>query len=269
MEFVEDASFWNAALSGSAEIDFLDPEVERLSAMTIFTLKVNDKLVWFQVTMYMRSEGHLVSVKGNGLRRSEQERWQRIIKEKELELEGAEYVCASVSFASALLSNELRFPLYNLLSKLVPMLHDAPLEDDSASLSNEVHEPTVAPDDPVFHCLFTSHHLISTKKRKSLQQWSASLRLAGFAKVGYPGAIYAQGTQGNLEEFVANVKAMQWLALKVRFVERVPAEFLSNSAPFCGWQEFSRIGEVVEEMKRLGREKFALEMGIGSSGSSN
>lgn len=149
------------------------------------------------------------------------------------------------------------------------MLHNVPLEEGPGSALAQAPEPALSPDEPLFHALFTSHHLISTKKRKSLQQWSASLKLAGFAKVGYPGVIYAQGSQGNLEEFVANVKAMQWLALKVRFVERVPAKLLSVSAAFSGWQEFSRVGEVVEEMKRLGREEFVLEMGVGSSGSTN
>lgn len=34
------------------------------------------------------------------------------------------------------------------------------------------------------------------------------------------------------------------------------------------WSEFQKVGEVVEEMKRLGREVFMLEMGIGSAGTS-
>ncbi|KAG1738668.1 uncharacterized protein EDB91DRAFT_1054485, partial [Suillus paluster] len=43
------------------------------------------------------------------------------------------------------------------------------------------------------------------------------LSISGFAKVGYPGIIYTEGAQENVEEFVANVKSMQWLALRVRF----------------------------------------------------
>ncbi|KAJ3512545.1 hypothetical protein NMY22_g15304 [Coprinellus aureogranulatus] len=251
MEFVEDAVFWDDTLSGSAKVDPDDPEAMKKASMAIFTLKVDTKPVWLQVTMYMQSEGYLISVKGDNLSRREQERWQEIIKEKEVELEGTE------------------FPLYNLLSQLVPMLHEAPLEGDLEKTTNEAQEPVDTPQESQYHVLFTSHHLISTKKRKSLQQWSASLKLAGFAKVGYPGVIYAQGTQENLEEFVGNVKAMQWLALRVRFVEPVPDRLLAGSTTFSGWQEFSRVGEVVEEMKRLGREEFVLEMGIGSSGNSN
>jgi hypothetical protein len=55
-----------------------------------------------------------------------------------------------------------------------------------------------------------------------MQQWSSGLGITGFAKVGYPGIIYAEGQQESVEELVANVKAMQWLALRVRFIE--PAE---------------------------------------------
>jgi len=83
--------------------------------------------------------------------------------------------------------------------------------------------------------------------------------------VGYPGIIYAEGEQGNVEEFVANVKAMQWLALRVRFIE--PVEVGDNEKPHGYWAEFQKVGEVLDEMKRIGREKFILEMGIGSAGS--
>lgn len=33
--------------------------------------------------------------------------------------------------------------------------------------------------------------------------------------------MYAEGVQNNVEEFVGNVNAMQWLALRVKFVEPV------------------------------------------------
>ena len=116
-----------------------------------------------------------------------------------------------------------------------------------------------------YHALLTPHHLVSPRNRRSLQQWSSDLRISGFAKVGYPGVIYAEGTQGNVDEFVANVKAMQWLALRVRFVE--PIDEVRVTRNESRWVEFQKVGEVVEEMKRIGREGFILEMGIGSAGS--
>jgi len=79
--------------------------------------------------------------------------------------------------------------------------------------------------------------------------------------------IYAEGTQENVEEFIANVKGMQWLALKIRFVEPIGVK-KTNTDHSNRWKEFQKVGEVVEEMKRLGREHYVLEMGIGSVGSS-
>ena len=154
-----------------------------------------------------------------------------------------------------------RYLIYELFSShLLPMLHTK--HDSAAMLSTKDHTQTTWASTIYYHALLTSHHLISPQKRRSLQQWSSNLRISGFAKVGYPGVIYAEGTQVNVEEFVANIKAMQWLALRVRFVE--PVDERVNESH---WVEFQKVGEVVEEMKRIGREEFVLEMGIGSAGS--
>jgi len=133
------------------------------------------------------------------------------------------------------------------------------------ALPSEAHapEPSSLSSPTYYHALLTSHHLISPQKRRSLQQWSSDLCISGFAKIGYPGVIYAEGAQSNVEEFVANVKAMQWLALRVRFVE--PIEELGIHANENHWVEFQKVGEVVQEMKRIHREEFILEMGIGSA----
>ena len=90
--------------------------------------------------------------------------------------------------------------------------------------------------------------------------------------MGYPGVIYAEGEGSCIEEFVDNVKAMQWLALKVRFVEPLDAEYSTSESISEGdgearrWKEFQKVGEVVEEMRKLGREAYVVEMGIGSAG---
>ena len=120
-----------------------------------------------------------------------------------------------------------------------------------------------------YHVMFTSHHLVSPHKRRSLQEWSSSLRLSGFAKVGYPGVIYAQGDRESVEEFAANVKSVQWLALRMRFVE--PVDGVEDGSRNDGtrgkgsWREFQKLGEVVEEMRRLGRERCVIDMGIGNA----
>lgn len=161
--------------------------------------------------------------------------------------------------------------MYQLLSlHLLPRLREninflsqenlsgAPLKAVTHTASNSV----------IYHVLFTSHHLVSPNKRRSLQYWSSSLSLTGFAKVGHPGVIYAEGEQSDVEEFVNNVKGMQWLGLKVRFVE--PLNLMEHSSTTeRKWIEFQKVGEVVEEMRRIGREEYVVEMGIGSLGSNN
>lgn len=146
------------------------------------------------------------------------------------------------------------------------MLHETPSDQGDEDGGRDVEAKQVEEHAQPFHVLFTSHHLVSSKKRRSLQQWANSLKVSGFAKVGYPGVIYAQGSEESIEEFVSNVKSMQWLALRVRYVEPVPQDLLDGPSP-SGWREFSRVGEVVEEMRRLGRESCVLGMGIGSTSS--
>lgn len=161
--------------------------------------------------------------------------------------------------------------------------------------------PQAPLSEAVYHVLFTSHHLVSPTKRRNLQKWASELSLHGFAKVGHPGCIYAEGLQADVEEFVAYVKAMQWLALRMRFCEQLDTScyerlagvrlhhathggdgdctlplFNNNTtntttnknATAPRWVEFERVGDVVDEMRRAGREAFVIEMGFGSSQSS-
>jgi len=197
----------------------------------------------------------LVSVKGDRLSRAEQERWQDIICEKKRELE-----------------DTAEYPNYELLSlHLLPLLQESEQEyvqnlkkDDPGGPITGIRNTTM----PKYHVLFTSHHLVSPHKRRLLQEWSSSLRLSGYAKVGYPGVIYAQGERESVEEFAANVKSMQWLALKMRFVEPVDEVEDSDCSGTRGkgsWREFQKLGEVVEEMKRLGRERYVIDVGIGNA----
>jgi hypothetical protein len=142
---------------------------------------------------------------------------------------------------------------------------------DNEDKAEETRGPltTKAESSTRYHALLTSHHLISPTKRRNLQQWSSQLSISGFAKIGYPGVIYCEGLEDQVEQFVANIKAMQWLALRVRFMEPVPTQAASkqeSSGQKRTWAEFEKVGEVVEEMRRLGREKYVVEMGIGSAG---
>lgn len=164
-----------------------------------------------------------------------------------------------------------RFPTYELISShLLPLLHSSASRTPGDSMTEKRSGIETAGHDTctqtTYHALLTSHHLISSTKRKNLQQWSSQLRISGFAKVGYPGCIYCEGEQERLEEFVGNIKAMQWLALRVRFIEPLPKDIQTQDAEKRRWIEMEKVGEVVEEMRRLGRESFVVEMGIGSAG---
>ncbi|KAJ6601115.1 hypothetical protein DFH09DRAFT_1126903 [Mycena vulgaris] len=206
-------------------------------------VKPQHSKIWFEVLFPPPGDSSpTVSVKSENVSRSEQERWQTIIHEKMDEIATSD------------------FPIYQLLClHLLPLLHD-----QISAAPSPAEPPAVADGSGArFHALFTSHHLISPKKRRSLQQWSSSLAVTGFAKVGYPGVIYAQGEQGSVEEFVANVKAMQWLALRLRFLEPL----LDDGGQAQGWTEFEKVGEAVDAMRQLGREDWIVEMGIGSRNS--
>ncbi len=154
--------------------------------------------------------------------------------------------------------------MYELISAhLLPLLHSESLHAVSSGAGDRPVADHPTSIEVAYHALLTSHHLISPTKRRNLQQWSSQLRIAGFAKVGHPGVIYCEGGKDNVEEFVGNVKAMQWLALRVRFIEPLPGKSEESERR---WAEFEKVGEVVEEMRRLGRGNYIVEMGIGSAG---
>lgn len=156
-----------------------------------------------------------------------------------------------------------RHPLYELLtSHLLPLLHPTTKgeeeEEEEESQIAESQGPSQSKSESVYHVLFTSHHLVSPTKRRNLQRWSSEHHLDGFAKRGYPGIIYAQGSKDGVEAFAENVKAMPWKALKTRFLE--PLDGLGD---LSGWSEVDKVGQVVEVMRKMGRGRYVTEMGIG------
>ncbi|KAI1790927.1 hypothetical protein LXA43DRAFT_1013585 [Ganoderma leucocontextum] len=295
LEFAEQAALWNDLLDAYA----LDPDRDwDTQAHAIpdsdlegfdcgippgpahFQVKLEASAdVWFEVVISHEygaglGERPQVSVKGDRLGRAEQAHWQKMVAEAEAASTDSEY------------------PLYEMMSTyLLPQLH-AYLEEraNAAATEAEATAPATATateepsgrqttsnsassgssaSSPRCHALFVTHHLKSPQKRRSLSQWSHELSLVGFAKVGYPGVIYCEGAQEDVEDFVGRVRSMQWLALRLRFVERAPLSS-SGAQQQDGqrgrWSELEKVGEVVEEMRRLGREQFVVEMGIGSAG---
>ncbi|PCH34347.1 hypothetical protein WOLCODRAFT_63598 [Wolfiporia cocos MD-104 SS10] len=258
----EDSDRWSQLLESYADNPDADAVNEQCEEPVRFTVKVNGLDIWVAAELSHAYNGeHIgdnyvsVTFKGSRLGRAEQAQWQAIIDEKTREIHDSEY------------------PVYELISAhLLPFLHaeaeKVAHNEYPSETVREASSSTTSPT-PLYHVLLTSHHLKSPNKRRSLQQWVHELPVTGFAKVGYPGVIYCSGEQPQVEEFAANVKAMQWLALKVRFVEPLPdAEHQAETNNRRRWTEFEKVGEVVEEMRRLGKERYVVEMGIGSAGGS-
>ncbi|KAA1467868.1 hypothetical protein DENSPDRAFT_357269 [Dentipellis sp. KUC8613] len=273
LTFLEDAKLWSQALEPDADaaeaISALQQHLTQkastsgasnthpsnasspASSAVCFRIGLeNTDRVYFEVALPRSYPAHSasVAVRGDTLGRADQLRWQATLAaaREEVAVGGTEY------------------PIFQLISDhLLPLLHAELHAAADSPAPGEV--PAISSPTPVrYHALLTSHHLVSPTKRRNMQAWAGALSLAGFAKVGYPGVIYCEGMQDNVEDFVANVKAMQWLALRVRFVE--PLGDTCDAQPGRRWVEFERVGDVVEEMRRLGRESYVVEMGIGSAG---
>ncbi|KAG2116166.1 hypothetical protein DEU56DRAFT_173236 [Suillus clintonianus] len=251
----EDSRIWTSLLH-SFNTASLPPLPDPVVSLARFQVSATDTRISFEVQFPERypqdsavdaAQAPLVSVNGEGISREEHHRWRAFVQEKLIEVQGNDY------------------PIYELLCMhLLPKLHEDGHAEPSSGSMDFLEQQNIKRSLEIrhYHALLTSHHLVSPTKRRSLQRWSSELSISGFAKVGYPGVIYAQGAQENVEEFVANIKSMQWLALRVRFVEPID---LANDEHRQGWTEFQKVGEVVEEMRRRGRDKYITEMGIGSS----
>lgn len=81
--------------------------------------------------------------------------------------------------------------------------------------------------------------------------------------------MYCEGSQSDVEEFVDSVKAMQWLALRLRFIEPLESRYgrlsikSSRHTLERRWIEFEKVGEVVEFMRQIERDNFVTGMGLG------
>ena len=169
------------------------------------------------------------------------------------------------------------YPLYQLLTThILPILAPSSPSVRAASLP-----PSTSNDDPLsdhpHHALLTSHHLLSSTKRKDLISLSSSLSLVGFAKRGHPGIMYATGTRDDLTEWIREVKSWNWLALRVRMsAEPIEGqvELESGKGGDQGarggkgrgqWVELEKINEALDWLKLRGRDHLLLDLGIGGA----
>ncbi|KAG8976531.1 hypothetical protein FRB90_009140 [Tulasnella sp. 427] len=189
-----------------------------------------------------------VSIHGDRLSRPRQEQWDKRLKDR----------------SRVLVENEESNAMYQLLCDYaLPLIAEEATQTTEPDVQAPVMQRSTAhPSTQPFHALLSSHHLISPQKRKSLLKWSQELAIGGFAKVGYPGIIYAEGKKEDVEDFVQRVKEMQWLALRVRFVE--PIEGPDVGVTRQEWTEVTKVGEAIELMRKRGREKLIIGLGFGA-----
>ncbi|KAF8461703.1 hypothetical protein BDZ91DRAFT_850925 [Kalaharituber pfeilii] len=92
-----------------------------------------------------------------------------------------------------------------------------------------------------------SHHIRSPHKRRDIVTWSKELRLDGFSRPGWPGAVIVEGDQRNVHEFIVRLKGLTWQALQVRGEESGTERLLEGGGK--GVTEVEAIGEIVTGLK--------------------
>jgi hypothetical protein len=263
------ARMWDAALRRHVGLSpGADSAPEPPLPLARLAFRVQGAPVWFEVLVppdYAGGIGERPDVRthGTALGRAEAEQWHTRVAEAWTNVEDGEYAPVFshfLFFLRFLLLN--RFPLYELFSgHLLPLLHAPPdlTPDNPITTPDSVSS---IDDNAPWHALMTSHHLKAPSKRRDLFALSSSLGLAGFAKLGHPGVLYAAGSRSAVEAWIRDVRGWQWLALRVRFVEALEGGQLEQAR----WEELEKVGEVVDWMRNKGREHFVVEMGIGSAG---
>lgn len=184
-----------------------------------FKIRKEGLRVWFEILL-----GHsIVSVKGVCITRAEQEHWEDIVKVTLQEICGSECVAYLGFWFNAFNLRVLivillllyRIPIYQLVSlHLLSLSHESIpellVENDLSSGRSEP-EPDEKHQTP-YHVLFTpqTNHVLCNNSCLR-HSWRALPRLG----------TQAWSDQERIEDFVQNFNAMQWLALKVRFVGRL------------------------------------------------
>jgi hypothetical protein len=100
-----------------------------------------------------------------------------------------------------------------------PALADAAAADAAPSSSSSSSSGGCEHD--VLRVVIWFHHIKSTSKRKRIVEWARELGCSGFSKPGFPGIVIVEGSAGDVTEFVARVRALQWQAMQVRAEQRV------------------------------------------------
>ncbi|KAF0696150.1 Aste57867_13066 [Aphanomyces stellatus] len=81
------------------------------------------------------------------------------------------------------------------------------------------------------------HHIIAPGKRQVVKDWAKELGLGGFAKIGWPGVIIAEGIEAYVAEYVKRLQHLRWKQMVVRGEQTDGARKLST--PFVELTDMS------------------------------
>ncbi|KAE8224833.1 hypothetical protein CF319_g2334 [Tilletia indica] len=65
-------------------------------------------------------------------------------------------------------------------------------------------------------CIFWSHHLKSTTKKKNIRAYCSELRVWGITRPGYPAFLLFEGAEEDVDEMIKRIKDQNWHALSLR-----------------------------------------------------
>ncbi|GAB7356285.1 hypothetical protein MBLNU459_g7090t1 [Dothideomycetes sp. NU459] len=134
------------------------------------------------------------------------------------------------------------------LPGLAPLESAEPVSTAGSGKMSDQHAGTRRqPSHAIKRVVIWSHHLLATSKRRDIQVWSKELNLSGFARPGYPGAVFAEGDEDQVDEFVGRLKQLRWQALQVRAEEKVDARVCGNGE---GVEEVEGLGDIAEALKK-------------------
>lgn len=79
------------------------------------------------------------------------------------------------------------------------------------------------------------HHIRSPLKKRCIKEWSESLNIGGYVKVGRPGVLIFEGESENVHEYMKRIRKLKWQAMELRGVE----------------QEKPTLGQDLDELRRF------------------
>ena len=102
------------------------------------------------------------------------------------------------------------------------------------------------------------HHIKSPVKKRFMLDLAGELHLQGLCKPGFPGALYLEGSEHNVDEAVSRLKALRWQAMVVRHEEMEPSS--SDSVTSLGWEglrmlEEGEMNTFAANMRQIGKEE--------------